>query len=78
MCSLHLTHPSAYTLGAVGKCAVPGEQLGVSEFLLEPRFGPTTSDYKFNALFTRPRLPLDKLLPFDLSILILDKLYMNL
>ncbi len=66
MCSLHLTHPSAHTLGAVG--SLPGEQLGVwclaqgshlsrGQFLPELRFEPTTSDYKSNSLSTRPRLP---------------------
>ncbi len=61
MCSLHLTHPSAHTLGAVGTAA-PGEQLGVrclaqgshlsrGQFLLEPRFEPT--GYKSNALSIR-------------------------
>ncbi len=48
--------------------ATPGEQLGVrclaqwshlsrGQFLPEPRFEPTTSGYKSNALFIRPRLP---------------------
>ncbi len=121
MCSLHLTHPSAHTPGAVGGSAVggssgehlgvrpgsswgfvrgavggssgeqlgvrpgsiwgfvrgavggsSGEQLGVQclaqgshlsrgQFLPEPRFKPTTSGYKSNALSTRPRLPLNLL-----------------
>ncbi len=48
--------------------AAPGEQLGVrclaqeshlsrGQFLPEPRFEPTTSDYKSDALSIRPRLP---------------------
>ncbi len=69
MCSLHLTHPSAHTLGAVcSRHCGTGEQLGVrclaqgshlshGQFLPEPRFKPTTSGYKSNALFIRPRLP---------------------
>ncbi len=63
MCSLHLTHRSAHTLGAVDTAA-PGEQLGVrclaqgshlsrGQFLPEPRFEPTTSGCKSNALSTR-------------------------
>ncbi len=65
MCSLHLTHPSAHTPGAVGT-RHSGEQLGFgaslkakrsAQCLPEPRFEPTTSDYKSNALSTRPRLP---------------------
>ncbi len=67
MCSLHLTHPSAHTLGAMGTVA-PGEQLGVrclaqgshlsrGQFRPEPRFEPTTSGYKSDALSIRPRLP---------------------
>ncbi len=72
MCSLHLTHPSAHTLGAVGKCGARGalEQLGVrclaqgsqlshGQFLPDLRFEPTTSGYKSNALSIRPRLPPD-------------------
>ncbi len=46
--------------------AALGEQLGVrclahlsrGQYLPEPRFEPTTSDYKSNALSTRPQLPL--------------------
>ncbi len=65
MCSLHLTHPSAHTPGAVGsRCCAPGEQLGVrclaqgshlsrGQFLLEPRFEPTTSGYKSDTLSIR-------------------------
>ncbi len=58
-----------HTPGAVGswRCGA-GEQLGVrclaqgshlsrGQFLPEPRFEPTTSDYKSNSLSTRPRLP---------------------
>ncbi len=67
MCSLHLTHQSAHTLGAVDTAA-PGEQLEVrclaqgshlsrGQFLPEPRFEPTTSGCKSNALSTRPPLP---------------------
>ncbi len=48
--------------------AAPGKQLGVrslaqgshlshGQFLPEPRFEPTTSGYKSNALSIRPRLP---------------------
>ncbi len=74
MCSLHLTHPSAHThleQWAAGTAA-PGEQSGVrclaqgshlsrGQFLLEPRFEPTTSGYKSDALSIRdttaPNLP---------------------
>ncbi len=59
MCSLHLTHPSAHTPGAVGShcCLAQGSHLSRGQFLPEPRFKPTTSDYKSNALSIRPRLP---------------------
>ncbi len=42
MCSLHLTHPSAHTLGAVGSrlCSARG---AVVDFL--PGFEPTTLGY---------------------------------
>ncbi len=68
MCALHLTHPSAYTPEAwAANSAAPGEQLGVwclaqgsqlsrGQFLPEPRFELTTSDYKSDALSIRPRL----------------------
>ncbi len=54
MCSLHVTHPSAHTLGAVGSqhWQRPGSSLP------KPRFEPTTSGYKSNALSTRPRMNL--------------------
>ncbi len=67
MCSLHLTvHTHLEQWGA--DVAAPGEQLGVrclvqgshhscGQFLLEPRFEPTTSGYKSNTLSIRPRLP---------------------
>ncbi len=70
MCSLHLTHPSAHTLGAVGsrccsargavgvRCLAQGSHLSHGQFLPEPMFEPTTLGYKFNALSIRPRLPL--------------------
>ncbi len=38
------------------RCLAQGSQLSRGQFLLEPRFEPTTSDYKSNALSTRPRL----------------------
>ncbi len=69
MCSLHLTHPSAHTHleQCAADAAAPGEQLwdqGLAQgshlshgqFLLEPRFEPTTSGYKSNALSIRPGL----------------------
>ncbi len=45
MCSLHVTYPSAQTLGAVGSqhWQRPGSSLP------KPRFEPTTSGYKSNA-----------------------------
>ncbi len=57
------THLEQWSAGT----AAPGEQLGVQwlaqgsqfspgQFLPEPRFKPTTSDYKSNALSTRPWL----------------------
>ncbi len=85
MCSLHLTHPSAHRLDA----AVPGEQLGVQclaqeshfscrQFLPEPRFEPTTSGHKSNALSIRPQLLLqDKVyLLYMLYIYIYIYIYM--
>ncbi len=71
MCSLYLTHPSAHTPGAVGSrhCGARGavggsvpcsrSHLSRGQILPEPRFEPTTSDYKSNALSIRPRLPPD-------------------
>ncbi len=71
MCSLHLTHPSAHTPGAVGsrhsvargavgiRCLAQGSHLSRGQFLTEPRFEPTTSDYKSKALSTRLQLPHD-------------------
>ncbi len=68
MCSLHLTHPSAHTpeqwpANAVApgeplevQCLAQGSHLGRGQFLPEPRFEPTTSGYKSNALSIRPRL----------------------
>ncbi len=68
MCSLHLTHPSAHPAGAVSsrccgargavgvRCLAQESHLSRGLFLLEPRFKPTTSGYKSNALSTRPRL----------------------
>ncbi len=66
ICSLHLTHPSAHTHLEqwVADAAAPGEQLGVrclaqgfhlsrGQFLPEPRFEPTTSGYKSDALSIR-------------------------
>ncbi len=58
---LHLTHPSAHTPGAVGSDTVaPGEQSGAQgshlsrgQFQPEPRFKPTTSDYKSDTLSIR-------------------------
>ncbi len=73
---MDLTHPSAHTPGAVGsrhsgargavvvRCLAQGSHLSRAQFLLEPRFEPTTSDYKSNALSTRPQLPKFK---FDLG-----------
>ncbi len=58
MCSLHLTHPSAHTRGAVGSqrcsaqgavwvwCLAQGSHLSRGQILPEPRFEPTTSGYK--------------------------------
>ncbi len=66
MCSLHLTHPSAHTPGAVScwrcgeqsgvRCLAQGSHLSHGQFLPELRFEPTTSGYKSNALSIRPRL----------------------
>ncbi len=66
MCSLYLTHPSGNPSLEqwAADAAAPGEQLGVlclaqeshlslGQFLPEPRFEPTTSDYKSNALSIR-------------------------
>ncbi len=65
MCSLHLTHSSGAVgsrhcgaRGAVGG-SVPCSRVHLcrGHFLPEPRFEPTTSGYKSNALSIRPRLP---------------------
>ncbi len=59
------THPDQWAVNG----AAPGEQLGVrclaqgfhlsrGQFLPEPRFEPTTSCYKSDALSIRPRLPI--------------------
>ncbi len=39
------------------QCFAQGSHLSRGQFLPEPRYEPTTSDYKSNALFARPRLP---------------------
>ncbi len=60
MCSLHLTHPSAHTLGAVDsrRCSSWGfgallKGLTSVVDMQEPRFKPTTSGYKSDALSIR-------------------------
>ncbi len=65
MCFLLLTHPSEHTLGAVGsrhcgargavgvRCLAQGSHLSPGQFLPEPRFEPTTSGYKSDALSIR-------------------------
>ncbi len=82
MCSLHLTHPSAHTPGAVGsrhsgargavgvRSLAQGSHLSRAQFLPEPRFEPTTSDYKSNALSTRPRLPKLYFIPLIYRVLL--------
>ncbi len=57
ICSLHLTHPSTHTWSS-GQPALrhPGSSWGFSalrQFLPQPRFEPTTSDYKSDALSIR-------------------------
>ncbi len=68
MCSLHLTHPRAHTPGAVApgeqsgvRCLAQGSHLSRGQFLPEPRFEPTTSGYKSNALSIRSRLPQEQI-----------------
>ncbi len=39
-------------------CLAQGSQLSRGQFLLEPRFEPTTSGYMSDALSIRPRLPI--------------------
>ncbi len=61
MCSLHLTHPSAHTLGEVGSswgfgALLKGLTSVVDNFCRSRGFEPTTSGYKSNALSIRPRL----------------------
>ncbi len=61
MCSLH-THLEQWApqcqLEQVGvRCLAQGSHLSRGPFLPQPRFEPTTSNYKSNALSTRPRLP---------------------
>ncbi len=69
MCTLHLSHPSAHTLGAVGSrhcCArgavggsVPCSRVSPQSWTIPAGAKiqtPTTSNYKSNALSTRPRL----------------------
>ncbi len=74
MCSLHLTHPSAHTLGA--DTAAPGEQLRVrclaqgshlsrGQFLPDPRFESTTSGYKSDALSIRATTATNKRIGSD-------------
>ncbi len=61
MCSLHLTHPSAHTWNSGGpsgeqsgvRCLAQGSHISRGQFLPGPRFEPTTSSYKTNALSTR-------------------------
>ncbi len=65
MCSLHLTHPSAHTLGTVGsrrcgargavgvQCLAQGSHFSRGQVLPGLRFEPTTSGYKSDALSTR-------------------------
>ncbi len=73
ICALHLTHPSAHIHLEkwAANAAAPGEQLEVrclaqwshrrhGQFLPEPRFEPTTSGYKSDALSIRPRLTLEQ------------------
>ncbi len=59
MCSLHLTHPSAHTPGAVDsrRRLAQGSHLSRRQFLTEPKFEPTASGYKSDTLSIRPRLP---------------------
>ncbi len=59
------THPEQWTANAAApgeqsrvRCLAQGSHLSRGQFLPEPRFEPTTSGYKSNALSTRPRLPL--------------------
>ncbi len=60
MCSLHLTHPSAHTPGAVGSrhCGARGA-VGVTSFQSRDSNSQpwVTSGFKSNALSIRPRLP---------------------
>ncbi len=56
ICALHLTHPSAHTPGAVGSLA-QGSHLKRGQFLVEPRFEPTTLGYKSDALSIRLQMP---------------------
>ncbi len=51
MCSLHLTHPSAQTLGV--RCLAQESHLSRGQILLEPRFEPTTSGYMSDTLSIR-------------------------
>ncbi len=65
MCSLLLTHPSAHTWSSGQltlwrplsslevRCLVQGSHLSRGQFLPEPRFKPTTSGYKSDALSIR-------------------------
>ncbi len=52
---------SAKVVGARGavevRCLAQGSHLSHGQLQPEPRFEPTTSGYKSNALSTRPRLP---------------------
>ncbi len=65
ICALNLTHPSTHTPGALGsqrcgargavgvRCLAQGSHLIRGQFLLEPRFKPTTLGYKSDALSIR-------------------------
>ncbi len=63
MCSLHLTHPSAHTPGAVGG-SVPCSRVSpqsVDTSCQSRDSNPQASGYKSNARSIRPRLPFNSL-----------------
>ncbi len=56
------THTHTHTWSSPGeqlgvRCLAQGSHLSRGQFLPEPRFEPTTSGYKSNALSVRPRMP---------------------
>ncbi len=50
------------------RCLAQGSHLNCGQFLLEPRFEPTTSGYKSNALSIRPPQPLISMVTYTQNL----------